>query len=79
MVVAWHVHGDAALDRGLARGDLTLAGLDDLAHQHCVDARGVDAGSLEHAADGDATEVLGAERGELHPTACRWRCGFRRR
>ena len=64
MVVAWTVSGMPAFDGGLARRDLALARLDHLAHQDGVDARGIDAGLVEHALDGDAAEVLGAQRGE---------------
>ena len=37
-----HVHRDAALDRGLAGGDLAGAGLEDLAHDHVVDLLAAD-------------------------------------
>ena len=53
------VHRDAALDRGLAGGDLPGAGLDDLAHDHVVDLVAGDAGLLQRALDGDAAEVGG--------------------
>ena len=55
------VHRDAALDRGLAGGDLAGAGLDDLAHDHVVDLVGRDAGALERGLDRDAAEVGGGE------------------
>ena len=38
------VIGMPAFDRGLARGDLALAGLEHLAHEHVVDLLGADAG-----------------------------------
>ena len=59
-----HGHRDTALDGRLARRDLTLTGLDDLAHQHRVDRGGVDAGLVEHALDGGAPEVGRAQGGE---------------
>jgi hypothetical protein len=71
-------HRDAALDGGLARGDLALAGLEDLAHQHEVDAGRVDAGAIEHALDGGAAQVLALRR-RRRPTAFRWPFEFRRR
>jgi hypothetical protein len=53
-----HVHRDAALDRGLAGGDLAAAGLQDhLAHDDVVDLVAGDAGLLQGALDGDAAEV----------------------
>ena len=54
-------HRDAALHGGLASRDLALAGLEDLAHQHEVDTGRIDTGAIEHALDGGATEVLGAQ------------------
>ena len=51
------VHRDAAVDRRLAGGVLPGAGADDLAHDHVVDLVAGDAGLLERALDGDATEV----------------------
>ena len=42
---------DAALDLGLARGDLALAGLQDLAEDDLLDLLGVDAGALERRLD----------------------------
>ncbi len=59
-----HAHGDARLGSGLTCGDLTLAGLDDLAHEYRVDAGGVDAGRIKHALDGRAAKVLSAQGGE---------------
>jgi hypothetical protein len=35
--------------------------LEDLTHQYEVDAGRIDAGAIEHALDGGAPEVLGAE------------------
>ena len=40
-----HGHRDAALDRGLAGGDLPGAGLQHLAHDHVVDRVARDAGA----------------------------------
>ena len=57
MVIEGTRHRDAALDRGLAGGDLAGAGLDDLAHDHVVDLVAGDAGLVERALDGDAAEV----------------------
>jgi hypothetical protein len=56
-----NIHGDAALDRGLPRGDLTGTGLDHLAHDHVVDLVGRDAGPLERGLDRDPAEVGGRE------------------
>ena len=55
---------DAALDLGLARGDLALAGLQDLAEDDLLDLLGVDAGALQRGLDRVAAEVGGVERGE---------------
>ncbi len=48
----------------LTRRDLALSRLDDLTHQHSVDARWINAGHVEHALDGDAAELLGAQSRE---------------
>ena len=56
--------GDAALDLGLARGDLPLAGLQDLAEDDLLDLLRVDAGALQRRLDHLAAEVGGVERGE---------------
>ena len=56
-----HVHRDAALDRGLAGGDLAGAGLEHLAHDHVLDLVGRDARALERGLDRDAAEVGGGE------------------
>ena len=56
-----HGHRDAALDGGLARGDLALARLDDVTHDHLVDLVAADPGALERRRDGDAAEVHGGE------------------
>ena len=64
IVVAGTVIGMPGLHRGLARGDLTLAGQEHLAHEHVVDLLGADAGALERGLDREATEVGGAESGE---------------
>ena len=42
---------DPGLDLGLARGDLALAGLDDLAHDDVLDLLGSDLGALERGLD----------------------------
>jgi hypothetical protein len=52
------------LDLGLARGDLPLAGLQDLAEDDLVDLLRVDAGALQRRLDGVAAEVDGVERGQ---------------
>ena len=59
-----HLLGDAALDLGLARGDLPLAGLQHLAEDDLVDLLGGDAGALQGGLDHVAAEVGGVERGE---------------
>ena len=56
-----HRHRDAGLERGLARGDLALAGLQHLAHDHVVDLLGADAAAVERGLDREATEVHGRE------------------
>ena len=56
--------GDAALDLGLARGDLPLAGLQHLAIGNGLDLVGLDARALERLGDRDAAEVGRVERGE---------------
>ena len=63
-VIAGTRHRDAGLRRGLAGGDLALAGLEHLAHQHVVDLLGSDAGALERGLDRDAAEVHRGEVGE---------------
>src|SRR6201999_181420 len=55
---------DAALDLGLARGDLALAGLQDLAVDDLLDLLGIDARALQRGLDRDAAELGGLERGE---------------
>ena len=76
-VVAGTRHRDAGLDRGLAGGDLALAGQEDLAHEDVVDLVGGDAGPLESRLDGEAPEVHGRKAGEALPRACRSACGPR--
>ncbi len=56
--------GIAALDLGLAGGDLTLAGLQDLAEDDLIDLLGIDAGALQRGLDRVPTEVGRVERGE---------------
>ena len=55
---------DAGLDLGLARGDLALAGLQDLAEDHLLDLVGLDLGALQRGGDRLAAEVGGVERGQ---------------
>ena len=56
--------GDAGLDLGLARGDLPLAGLQDLTHDDVLDLLGLDPGALQRGLDRDGAELGGVERGE---------------
>ena len=56
--------GDAGLDLRLARGDLALAGLQDLAHDHVLDLLAADVGALQRGLDRDAAELGGVERGQ---------------
>ena len=49
--------GDPGLDLGLARGDLALAGLEDLAHDDVLDLVGRDVGALERGGDGGGAEL----------------------
>ncbi len=56
--------GDPALDLRLARGDLPLAGLQDLPVGDGLDLLGIDAGALEGRLDRLAAEVGRLERGE---------------
>src|SRR4029079_19517931 len=55
---------DPTLDLRLARGDLALAGLEDLAEDDLFDLLGVDRGALEGGCDRVAAEVGGVEGGE---------------
>ena len=48
---------DPGLDLRLARGDLALAGLDHLAHDHVLDLLGRDLGALERGLDRGAAEL----------------------
>ena len=50
-------HRDAALDRGLAGGDLAGAGLQHLTHDHVVDGVPRDAGARQRRFDRDPAEV----------------------
>ena len=59
--------GDPALDLGLARGDLALAGLQHLPIDDLLDLSGLDVGALEGAADRLAAEVGGVERARAPP------------
>ena len=62
-----HRHRDARRDRRLARGDLALARLEDLAHQDLVDVLGGDAGALERRGDGKPAELHRGEAGRAQP------------
>ena len=64
MVLAGTVMGMPGLDGGLAGRDLTLAGLEDLAHEHVVDLVGGHAGPLQRLGDGKAAQVHGGEAGQ---------------
>lgn len=55
---------DAALDLGLARGDLALAGLQHLAEDDLLDLLGADAGALQRRLDRDPAELGRFERSE---------------
>ena len=55
---------DAALDLRLARGDLALAGLQDLAHDHVLDLIPADVRALQRGLDRDAAQLRGVERGQ---------------
>ena len=65
---------DAALDLGLARGDLALAGLQDLAEDDLLDLLGLDPGALQRGLDRVAAEVGGVERGRAPRPSCRRGC-----
>ncbi len=54
--------GDAGLDLSLARGDLTLPGLQHLTHHDVLDLSGLDARALEGSLDRDRAELGGVER-----------------
>ena len=56
--------GMPGLDLRLARGDLPLAGLEDLAHHDVLDLVRLDVGALERGLDRDAAELGGVERDE---------------
>ena len=56
--------GIPRLDLRLARGDLPLAGLQHLAHDHVLDLLGLDVGALERGLDRGAAELGGVEGGE---------------
>ncbi len=55
------VHRDAALDGGLAGGDLAAPGLEDLAHDHVADLVASDPGALQRGLDREAAEVGAGE------------------
>jgi hypothetical protein len=54
--------GDAALDLGLARGDLALAGLQHLTEDDLLDLAGVDVRALQRRLDRRAAEIGGVDR-----------------
>ena len=56
--------GDPALDLGLARGDLPLAGLQHLTEDDLLDLIGGNPGAVEGGLDDGAAEVGGVEGGE---------------
>ena len=56
-VVAGTVIGMPAFTAAWRAGDLALAGLEHLAHEHVVDLLGPDAGALERGLDREAAEV----------------------
>src|SRR5262249_40002985 len=56
-----HAHRHAALFRGLARGDLPGAGLQDLAHDHVVDLFGLHPRPFQRRRDCEAAELRAAE------------------
>ena len=58
------VHGDAAVDGGLAGGDLPGAGLQDVAHVGVVDLVAGQPGPFEGGGDGEPAELDRGERGE---------------
>ena len=61
IVIAGTLIGMPACDGRLAGRDLTLTGLQDLAHDHVVDLLGSDAAALERGLDRDGAEVHRAE------------------
>ena len=69
---------DAGLDLRLARGDLALAGLQDLAHDDVLDLLGGDVGALERGLDREPAELGGVDGARGRRPACRWGCGRRR-
>ena len=70
--------GMPALDLGLARGDLALAGLEHLAHHDVLDLLGLDVGALERGRDRGAAQLGGVEASRGRRPACRTGCGRRR-
>src|SRR5439155_19966919 len=61
---ARHAVRDPCADRGLTRGGLADACLDDVAHEDLVDLIDLDPGTLERAPDRDRSELGRAERRE---------------
>ena len=56
--------GNTGLDLGLARGDLSLPGLQHLTHHDMFDLLGLDPGALQRGLDRDGAELGGVERGQ---------------
>ena len=54
------------------RGDLSLTGLDHLAHDDVLDLLGRHVGALKRGLDGDPAEVSGVQRGESAPELADW-------
>ena len=61
MVIAGTCCWDARLDRGLARGDLPGARLQDLTHDHVVDVVAFDAGPVNGGPDGVRAQARGRD------------------
>ena len=65
---------DAALDLGLARGNLALAGLQDLAEDDLLDLLGADAGALQGGLDRDARRARARRAKRGRRPSCRPGC-----
>ena len=61
MVIAGTFIGRPPAIAGRAGGDLAVAGLEDLAHDHVVDLSGRDAGLVERSLDGDTAQIRGGQ------------------
>jgi hypothetical protein len=57
--------GQAALETGLARRGLALAGHQAVAEDHFVHLSGLDTGALDRGFDGHAAQVMGGQRGKV--------------